>query len=625
MFVEGTLPSMACLTDGSRTLEARVSPVCESRHTPLVCLAIVLLLIAAFGTSVFGGPAIGDHEAIVALCSRDMIRSGDWVLPRFLDTAFVRKTPLPYWLVAGASLVMPPDPETGLPVSPGSARLPSALAAMATSLILWRLASGMFGRRSGRIAALLSASSLFMLLYAANATAEMLLVLGCTWSFAHFWWACEAPTRARRYLHLTLFYLALGFAMLAKGPAPIALVVIPLAVWWFLHRPLRLLASRTPGCVARALSRGLKEAPLQAWRLVTRVQVLPGLMLFGLTFVPWMIAVARRDPSAWNLWDWQYVQRAEGDFQDTRDRGPLYYVPIAVGGIAPWLVFLPEALAAPWLKRFARWRRPLFYAGVWAVAGIAVMSAMQFKKPYYILPALPGLILLISAVINHQMSASSGRSPVARIAAIVVVAAAVAFAIGGNHLIQREFDQSSPGLVAIGTGYLLILALSVGLRAWRRPWAGLVTAVMGTILAFQATWHGFTPLLNRASQMDMVRRLAAVLDQMRIPRDEPVYWADQRPDARLSFYYDRAARYLLPPADIVSRMVDRTGMAAQITQMALQRARELLGQQQPRFMIVSREHYMIWGEQIGPIARAVEVTDPSKPPSKHDWYVLSNR
>lgn len=607
------------------TLNATAPPPAVADRAAFINAVILLLLLVAFGASVFGGPAIGDHEAIVALCSREMVRSGDWVLPRFLDTAFVRKTPLPYWAVAAASLVLPPDPGTGLPVSAGSARLPSALAAMATTLILWRLASSMFGRQAGRIAALVSASSLFMLLYAANATAEMLLVLGCTWAFAHFWWANEATARTARYTHLALFYLAMGFAMLAKGPQPIAVVALPLGAWWFVHRSLRLLASRAPGCVPRALMRGLKEAPLQAWRFVTRAQLLPGLVLFGLTFVPWMIAVARRDPSAWNLWDWQYVQRAEGDYQDTRDRGPLYYIPIAIGCLAPWLVFLPEALAAPWLKRYAKWRRPLFYAGVWAVAGIAVMSAMKFKKPYYILPALPGLVLLISAVMSRQSAQTKGRSPVALAASLALVVAAVAFAVGGNYLIRRELDETSTGLVILGTALLLALAGSVALQARGRPWAGLVAAAVATALAFQVAWHGFTPTLDKASQMDMIRRLAVALDQLGVPHDEPVYWADQRPDARLSFYYGRSAAYLLPPADIVKEMVDRTGMAARIRAMAIQRAHDLLGQSQMRFLIVTREHYEAWKGDLGAIAREVEVTDPSSPPSKHDWYVVSNR
>ena len=51
------------------------------------------------------------------------------------------------------------------------------------------------------------------MIYAVNATAEALLTVFCTWAFAEFWWSRQAASAGGRWLHLLLFYLALGLAM----------------------------------------------------------------------------------------------------------------------------------------------------------------------------------------------------------------------------------------------------------------------------------------------------------------------------------------------------------------------------------------------------------------------------
>lgn len=201
---------------------------CDTAPRTWTTWAILLLIAIATLGGVFGGPRLGDHEAIVAQCARNMRLSGDWVSPTIFDTPFFRKPPLPYWLIAGVSYVLPNDPATGLPVTAVAARMPSAIAALITVLLLWRLATSMFGPRIGRITATLAGSSLVFLLYAANATAEMLLTMCCTWAFVHFWYAATERRPLPRFAHAMGFYVALGIGMLAKGPAPIALVAMPL-------------------------------------------------------------------------------------------------------------------------------------------------------------------------------------------------------------------------------------------------------------------------------------------------------------------------------------------------------------------------------------------------------------
>src|SRR3989304_6083312 len=95
-------------------------------HAVLIVAVIGLALLSSLG-GVFGGPALGDHEAIVAQCAREMRLSGDWLVPRFPETPFFRKSPLPFWMGAACSYLFGNDPTTGLPVTAAASRLGSAL------------------------------------------------------------------------------------------------------------------------------------------------------------------------------------------------------------------------------------------------------------------------------------------------------------------------------------------------------------------------------------------------------------------------------------------------------------------------------------------------------------------
>jgi len=359
------------------------------KASPPRWLIAAVLLLAILGTigAVFNGPALGDHEALVAECARAMRLSGDWIVPQFVGTPFIRKPPLPYWLIAGASYVFPNDPVTGLPVTATVARLPSALAGLGTVLLLWLLALKMFGRGAGVVAGLIAGSCIFTLLYSPNATVEMLLTFCCTWAVTHFWFAINAQSGGKRFAHMMLFYVALGVGMLAKGPAPLAMVAVPIAFWWFTERPQRVLARGVSTHAKRAVWLGVRDLKDRFLHVFTRLWLIPGIIVFLAMFVPWLFAVAERHPFAWDMWNWQYLQRFEGDYEDTRVRGMLYYIPILLGLLAPWTLALFEGVVAPWIRRYALQRRGLYFAGCWAVVGTLVMSLMEFKKPYYILPA----------------------------------------------------------------------------------------------------------------------------------------------------------------------------------------------------------------------------------------------
>jgi 4-amino-4-deoxy-L-arabinose transferase len=449
-------------------------------------------MLGSFG-GVFGGPALGDHEAIVAQSARQMRLSGDWLVPHFLDTAFLRKSPLPFWMVAASSSLFPNDPATGLPVTAAAARLPSAVCSLGSILLLWHLASRMFGRRTGIVTAILASSCVAFLLYAPNATAEMPLTFGCVWAYYHFWFAATARSARGRIVHSIGFYLALGFAMLAKGPAPVALVGFPLAVWWYAHRPLRIAARRGLGAWRQSVTLFARDFLPRTIGVFTQLWFIPGIIIFGLTFVPWMLAVAERHPHAWDLWNWQFLQRAKGDFPDTRHRSIAYYLPILGGLVLPWTFLVIEAAVAPWVRRYARVHKALLFAGLWVLLGTLSMSLMEFKKPYYILPAVPGLILLI-AVAAERLFLGMREAVVLQewLSIRLGVGLQIVALVAAAWMWFSEGEVATPATVLIlATGAALLFGLLFWIyRKGHRPLTLGVTAI-ATVAAFGTVWHGF--------------------------------------------------------------------------------------------------------------------------------------
>jgi len=589
----------------------------------LVTAVIGLALLSSLG-GVFGGPALGDHEAIVAQCARGMRLWGDWLVPRFLETPFFRKSPLPFWLVAASSYLFGNDPTTGLPVTVAASRLPSALCSLGTILLLWRLGSCMFGRRTGLVTAVVASSSVAFLLYAPNATAEMPLTFCCVWAYYHFWFAATAPLRRGTLGHSMGFYLALGFAMLAKGPAPVALVGFPLAVWWYVHRPLRLIAGSGGGAWRQALVFFIRDFGARTRGVFTRLWFIPGIILFGLIFVPWMLAVAERHSHAWDLWNWQFLQRAKGDFPDTRHRSILYYVPILGGFVLPWTFLIVEAAVAPWVRRYARIHRALLFAGLWALLGTLSMSLMEFKKPYYILPAVPGLILLTAVAAERAFLAARGhRSARESWPMRIGVAIQLAAVIGGAWMWLADNDVTAFGGIAI-VAILGAILYGGAFLAYRmgRGWLALTTTGLLTVAAFHAVWNGFGSTIDN---IDKVTKLASTLDSIQVPRTARLFWADRRPDARLSFYFDRRSEHMVDPEEIVGKgILNRRTDKHALERMAVDRALELLQGSEPVYLLLGRDSYERLNDTLIRYADLIGAVQEEEAPGRHDWLIVTN-
>jgi hypothetical protein len=316
--------------------------------------------------------------------------------------------------------------------------------------------------------------------------------------------------------------------------------------------------------------------------------------------------------------------------------------------VLPWVFLLAEAMAAPWLKRYARQRRALLFAGLWALFGLAGMSVFAFKKPYYILPAVPGLLLILGLVAERFYAFNPTTIPVkmnvwfgrwreaviedplrfAWITWAIVSMAGILMLIFGNFWMRQHLPRVAMALTVIGGGALVVLMWAGLLYVLGRGWWALALTALITIAAFHSAWYLCGPSLT-AESSDRVRMLDKALDNAGVPAGAKIHWADSRPDARLSFYYGRNPRYTLTPEKVVEIIgVNRTkpGIKKVLEEAGLKEAEKLLTGRETAYLLASFEKYSearerIKGVTFYDIARVT--CDPDD--ADKDWMVVSNR
>jgi 4-amino-4-deoxy-L-arabinose transferase-like glycosyltransferase len=573
------------------------------------------------------GPALSTHEVLVAQVARQIIESRDWIVLQYLDAPFLVKPPLPPWLAAGAGLVFPADGATGRQVTQAAARVPSVVATVLTAWIVFCLARSMYGRQGATCAAFVYFTSVGTLVYAFNATAEALLTLFCTWSFAEFWWSRQAAGR-QRTLHLMRFYVAAGLAMLAKGPMPLAVLAVPLAAWWFLERITRVTVDGGARRLGHTARFALGDIPTRFVASLRELGLWWGLPLAAAVFMPWMVAVSRRVPHFWQLWSFEYLDRLQSDEMWAKPNNPLYYALPLVTFVMPWALSLPEALASPFLRAYRRQRRGLLFAWYWVVGTTVVLSIMYFKQGYYLLPVIPGCAILLGRVLQRLFLGASAQLAAsrARIAARGILCAAVIAGIVGCVMAKRIVEEERFGALSMTVSMLVVATvagIAFAVRAYlsgRRQWA-FVTVGTISLAVFSGAWLTLGP---RIGSVETHIELVQKLKEAGVRSDEDVYWTSNIPDGRVSFYGNRMLRQIVDSFKLRAEHRDIT--KNELMMMVGGQIDRKLAEESPVYMVFTRSRLALFNAVFHPrIYRLFEIDRRPAGPSDDDWVVVSNR
>lgn len=306
-------------------------------------------------------------EPRYAQAARQMLQTGDWVVPHFNTDYRFDKPALIYWLMDAAMKVWG--------VNEFSARLPAAVAGAATVTIVFYLALAM-GCAGGAalLAALIMMTGVLPIVISKAATTDAVLTLTVTVMMALLW---RQRQRGFSWATHVALYVMLGLTVLLKGPPGVLVLAAAVAtgeVWrWARER---------------------REYRFDWLGWVKRWGV--GVPVFLAVALPWAIL-------AWKRTDGLYFNVAIGKHVIGRSLKPMeshggsfllflpYYLPVLAGGIFPWTAPALLGLRHAWRQRGEEVYRFLW---CWLAPAFVVFSLVQTKLPHYIAPLLPAVALM---------------------------------------------------------------------------------------------------------------------------------------------------------------------------------------------------------------------------------------
>jgi len=343
----------------------RTTPVRASRRPNVLEIARgrvgeLLLLLAVAVPALFGSldlSLLDPDEGLYADITRNMLVHRDWVLPRFNGLPYLEKPPLYFWL-GTLTLGLDGSAEWAL-------RFWSALAALGTVLLAWRIANRLYGSPAGVVAGLALATTAGYALYVRKASTDFVFVFCLTLSIYGFLRDTERRDGGRtRFL---LAYLGAALAVLTKGLIGVVFpaVIVGLALAW-----------------VRRLS----------WRDLNLVR---GGALFALVAIPWHLVVGWRFPDLFHFYliDNQILRflNRRAFLEDDVPMSTVAFLLVTFVWLFPWGVFL-LARAGREARPEARWRPAL---AIWAVVVIGFFAMSRSKLEYYALPAFPACAVLV--------------------------------------------------------------------------------------------------------------------------------------------------------------------------------------------------------------------------------------
>lgn len=291
--------------------------------------------------------------------AREMIRSGDWMVPRFNGEIFIHKPPLLFWLIALPSSLYGA-------VTPLIARLPSALFAWIGGLVVYLWGRKIGGEdRYGLISAGVLVSSYLYFWQARIARTDMVFSVLVLLSLYFFYLSYE---KGRSYFLSSLSFSFMGLAGLTKGPVGI---VFPFfVIFLFL-----------------AKQRQLKHFVRKEFILGTLIMVL----LLGAWVVPFLFRVG-----------WDSALRVWQETKILSRHAPFYLYGYRVwADFAPWSIFFPFLFYYFWKKK----KNPNeWFLILWFMGLFCLLTLFPSKAPKYLLPAFPALALLVGGFWQKKSS-----------------------------------------------------------------------------------------------------------------------------------------------------------------------------------------------------------------------------
>lgn len=465
-------------------------------QTPKAVILLAVLLVAGLFVNLGGVPLFDEDEGAYAEITREMLESGDLLVPRLEGKPFFHKPPVIYWTQAACVSV--------LGLNEFALRLPSALASLCWAGILFLFVRRHGNARAAWLAPFFLVTALQTGIIAKAAIADALLNLFITTTMLAIY---EYTSGSRKgYLWTAFGAMALGF--LTKGPIAVAIPAITGTLYFLIQRQ---------------FGRWLKMAfdPI-------------GWLIFLMIALPWYVAL-------YATFGGSFVQEIFmthniGRFRSAMEghSGPFfYYIPVILLGLLPYTTLL--IIAGRRAKTF--WSDALGrYLILWFAFVLILFSIADTKLHHYIVYGYVPLLIFMALSADNARRAMALLAPAAFFLGLLWLVPLVAAKVAPS--ISDEFARLiiTGAVGEFGTAYYLIvgLALAVVLAIGLWPGIDLRVKMIVTGVLFTALINGYV-MPKVANIMQAPVKTAALM--AREKGYDVVMWQMNYPS--FSVYYGR--------------------------------------------------------------------------------------
>ena len=326
-------------------------------------ISIILLLLVAAAIlfiNIGGWDLWNPDEPRYAEVAREMLKTGNYLVPHINGEIYPDKPPVFFWLIALCSMPFGD-------VSAATARFPSAFAALGVIFLTCLLGRKLYNPTVGFFAGLILLSTTQFFWLALRANIDVTLTLWTT--LAIFLLYCGYTRERGKHVCYLLAYFFMGLATITKGPVGIAIPLLTMLLY----------------CIAQKQYGQLKKLDL-----------LPGFLIIAATVALWLVpaCILGGNEYTQNILFKQTVGRAVDSYSHKQ---PFYYYLVNFpADFNPWTIFIPSAVIFFWRKRKQAGQLDLAFPLVWFAGTFIFFSLISGKRNLYLLPLYPAAALLMA-------------------------------------------------------------------------------------------------------------------------------------------------------------------------------------------------------------------------------------
>lgn len=490
----------------------------------LILLFIVMIPLFSLGLSNHG--LWSADEPRVAEIGREMTANGNWAVPMLNQKPFLEEPPLYYGALALTFKALGG-------VSDKVARIPSALFAFATVLVLFFLANSIFGPRVALLSGLILATTGEYFRVAHWIIVDSALTFFVVSAMALFITGYLSENGRKKLLCYALVYVASTLAFYSKGF--IGIVIPGLGILAFL-----------------VAERNFKE--------ILRMRLWLGALIFVVMTLPWFIALWQQAGTEYLnvFFVHNHLQRFLPASMAGRISGGAsghhqpfyYYITEFPSSFLPWSILLIPVL----YHAFSKSGQPSetgmladkvrLFAKCWFFAGIVFLSIASTKRVLYLMPIYAPMSLLTALYIDFTLTSESLN----RIGEIFLWVFDILLVVIGIALMPAYYYLKKVYLLGMPSGFLAwVLVISVLVTAIAlagafylhrrnlvRYWISIIIPI---VLVLIFTLVAIVPVLDTHKSFVPFSRQVTAL----VPVDQPLYayQPDETLRGALPFYTGR--------------------------------------------------------------------------------------